>query len=632
MAGFAPPPLTDAVKKVDRAVARLEELQSTIKSRSSNGDRQRFRHEQSIVRQKVDVHVDKKPTTRLSTLSSGKDVKCPGSEKERRHCSTSAGLVDGRVPEIVEAMSRVGRPANKENVGAKKKRRKKSLVPGLAELSPHVPKPPQRRVLGSCPVNVVAELPLSSGSEAKLSIENRQSKAGDTMRNSNGRPPWKSVTVISTNNRHPTTIAERVRPNSAATTEAQNGAAGLGCSEHSSNGKGQRRVSLPVSGRTSKAGAAVTRPLSSAQESIDFAKTFCVDVRPDPNRPWRLAPKLSNIARPLVMFPNPAFRSYADEGACADVGVVSSKLHQASPKLTPFKSFQIKPLKLSSLQQQPSFLSPPATIRPYLSPSKTSPRQSQRQEDDPLAYLFGSKVQSSGKKPLKESNVPSSKKESWLSKRLSLPRSPSSSFIKRFSLLHNKKTNNTTHSPVKPLPSLITRLPTRNKPTSIDSLLNTPPPGPGKPLSNSPTVTPLISPLPLPPVLRVLSSKSHNLSPNKLEVSPHKLSSSCHLHAEDCTRNKDQRDNVAHRSLSGRGLRDPIESFRKKPSHGFPGRNSSSVWPSIKRSSSSCQPRSLDCTTNCTGAGPCLYKHVRGWMLNHKPSGSQVAKESMSGR
>ncbi|KAI5080223.1 hypothetical protein GOP47_0005702 [Adiantum capillus-veneris] len=660
----APPPLTEAVKKVDRAVARLEELQSSIiRSRNRNGNEKGLRHlqERPAVRQKVDV-----PVSRRSSLlaPAAKDAKCSLPEKQmhRRRSMPSnknvpLGLANKRVPDIVEALSRSGLVSNKENVGAKKKRRKKSTLPGLVELSPSVAKGvAQRRVLESRPINVVATeqvfpSPLSSMSDVK-SKEPKQ--MGSVCSSSDGRPPWKNATIVSTNNRHATTISERVRPSPATTgvhhvtTGVPTGTTGAGCSELP-NRKSQHRVSLPASGRTSKSGATSARP-SPAQDEIDFVKTFCVDVRPDPNRPWRLAPKMSNTYRPLVMFRNPAFRSYADQGTCEDLGFATRKLLQASPKLTPFKNFQMRPLKLSSLQQQPLFEPSPATIRPYLSPSKSSPRQSKPQEEeDPLAFLIGSKAppepslcafntsrSSSLKKTMKESVLVPSQKESWLTKRLSFPSPSSRSFIKRFSLLHSSKTTDSkTYSPVKPLPSLITRLPTRTKPTSIDSLIVTPPLRLTKSLSNSTSATPLVSPLPLPPALRVLTSKMHNSPSQKLESSSHNgSSSSCHLHAEHSAHNKDQRDNSVYCSLSSRGLRAIVGSTRKKafPS-GFPGPNSSSVWPSMKqRSSSACQPHSLDCTSNCTGAGPYLFKHVKGWMCNSKTLTSQAQKGSSGGK
>ncbi|MCO5609784.1 hypothetical protein L7F22_064016 [Adiantum nelumboides] len=658
----APPALTEAVKKVDRAVSRLEELQSSIRSRNRNGNGLQPRQERLPVRKKADVLVETKHIRRNSFLAPAKDAKCLQLEiHSHRQKSMPSGLANKnvplgfankRVPDIVEALSRNGLISNKENIGAKKKRWKKSTLPGLVELAPSVAKGlAHRGVLESRPINVVAmeqgppsSTPITDVKCKELKLKNT---SGSVCNGGDGRPPWRNATIVSTNSRHAATIAERVRPNLAAPgphhviTAVSTGTIGAGRSELSTNKKIQSRVLLPLSGRSSKSGATSARP-SPAHDNIDFVKTFCVDVRPDPNRPWRLAPKMSNTSRPLVLFPNPAFRSYADQGTGEDIGVMTPKLQQASPKLSPFKNFQLRPSKLSSLQQQPLFEPSSATIRPYLSPSKTSPRQSKPQEEeDPLAFLIGTKASpepclsafniiksSSLKKPTRQSVLVPSQKENWLSKRLSLPCSPSStrSFIKRFSLLHSSKNiNNNTYSPIKPLPSLITRLPTRTKPTSIDSLIVTPPPRVTKSLSNSTSATPLLSPLPLPPALRVLSSRTHTSPSQKVDVSLQKRStSSCHLHAE-------QRDNSMSRSLSSRGLREIVRSTRKASPSGFLGCNSSSVWPSMKRSSSSCKPHSLDCTSNCTGAGPYLFKHVKGWMLNNKTFGSQAHKDSSIG-
>lgn len=635
----AAPPLREAVKKVDRAVARLEELQCTIRRRNSDPQRHHSRQERQTLRHKVDVHVEEQPRSRRRCPPAASAD--PAGGKEWRHWSTPAGLVDGTVAEIVQALGGVGE-TGKENAGVKKKRRKKTPP---ADIPPALGRS-QRRALESRPVNVVTEQ-ASSPSVSGSDIKNVGLSSGEISRpkpaesGSSGRPPWRGFATI-TNNRPAATIAERVRPISAVS-GGRSAAKTFDSPEVPTPAKARRRTSLPASGRASKAGVAEAgggtpaRP-ASAHENVEFCKTFCVDVRPNPNRPWRLAPK-SNPSQPMVTFPNSAFRS-AERGG-KEVARTSGQ--QGSPKLTPFKSFQLRPLKLANLQQQRQ--TPPATIRPYLSPSKTSPRQhhQQHEQEDPLAFLFTNRL-GNNKAPPSSANDSKSKKakkdSSWLSKRLSLPCSPSSTaLIRRFSLLHNNKEEG---SPARPLPSLITRLPTRRKPTSIDSLLQattTPPPRFTKTLSSTTATTPLVPPLPLPPALRVAGSKPHPKTHQFSSLNPsHRRSSSCQLRPLDANSPlhedmehtilpRKQKENLVQRSLSrslsSRGVRDTLDPTRKKQSPAglhcgaFPGCGSS-VWPSMKRSWSSCQHHTSDCTSNCTGAGPCLLKHVKGWMHNNK--------------
>ncbi|KAH7425854.1 hypothetical protein KP509_11G073800 [Ceratopteris richardii] len=562
----------------------------------------------------------------------------------------TSGLASKRVPEIVETLSRKSAASDKENEDVRLRRKKKrQKFEAESRASAFMAGPPLRRALESKSVNVALSdqgtpRPSSSGYGSRK--ENGRINVAETVqRSAERRPPWKYVTAISTNNRHAATIAERVGVN-PATTNASTTINEV--RELPEMRKTRGRSSLPASGRASKAevtmsSAAVPPTRSaSARDDIDYVKTFCVDVRPDPSRPWKLTPKKANPARPLVMFPNPTFKPNPEQVLIENP--VNGRTQQGlGPKLIPFRSFHLMPLKLASLQQQQQQQPPlpeasPVTIRPYLSPSKTSPRPSRPVEDeDPLASLVDSRsfkpaaaqslsaINSERSRNLKLSSkenltatMAAPQKERWLSKRLSLPCSPVSpkSFLKRFPLLNTSRgrVENAKFPPVVPVPSLAAKLPTRAKPSHIDSKFVFPSPLPRrtKSLSNSISGTPLVSPLSPPPGLRLLaSSKTKNV-----DFSPNGRSLSCQPHTDhESQRRLEQRDGVTQRSFSS-GLREAGQSAKKKQLvFSVPGCNGSSVWPSMKRSSS-CQSESVDCTQNCTGAGPHLFKHVKGWIQN----------------